>query len=253
MTITKVANIRRIVAIMVLILMAPLSLFAFKTIEEYQDSIDHAFDSIFFTSSLRFASPANYRLTEDDIRQVANELGVEVAAIHAVVDIEAGSSHSGFYSQLEPIINFDRKFFRSLISKQPEKIRQNKATYAKIMADAPNQTHQQRNSNRLSLASEMDESIAIQSTFWGMFQIGGFNWKKCGAQSPHQFAYLMSRSEHDQLELFAKFLINSDLVKYLKAKNWSAFAYYYNGPRYRSKKYHIRLAAAYKKHLRNND
>lgn len=238
---------------MVLIFMAPLSLFAYKTLEEYQDSIDKVFDSIFYTSSLRYAPPVNYRLTEDDIRQVAKELGVEVAAIHAVVDIEAGSSHSGFYSQFEPIINFDRRFFRSLISKQPDKISQNKETYSRIMVDSPNQSHQQRNSRRLSLAYEIDESIAIQSTFWGMFQIGGFNWKKCGTQSPHQFAYLMSRSEHDQLELFAKFLINSDLVKYLKTKNWSAFAYYYNGPRYRSKKYHIRLAAAYKKHLRNND
>ncbi len=37
------------------------------------------------------------RLTDDDYREVAERLGVEVAAIKAVVDIEAGRAHEGFF------------------------------------------------------------------------------------------------------------------------------------------------------------
>ena len=235
-------------AMVVLMFTASLSLFAFVSLEEYQDSLDCYFDSVFYHSSRLYAPPVQYKLTSDDYVRVAEELGVEVAAIRAVVEIETGKSHSGFYSQCEPIINFDRKVFRSRIAKAGVSLSGHGKEYAQIMADAPGLSHKERNMRRLRLAEGIDERIAIESTFWGMFQIGGFNWKKCGAESAHQFAYLMSRSEHDQLELFARFLVNSDLVKYLKAKNWSAFARHYNGPGYRSRGYHTRLAASYRRH-----
>ncbi|MDE6395531.1 MAG: hypothetical protein K2K77_09325, partial [Duncaniella sp.] len=35
-------------------------------------------------------------LTEEDFREVAERIGVEVAAIKAIVDIEAGPTHEGF-------------------------------------------------------------------------------------------------------------------------------------------------------------
>ena len=47
------------------------------------------------------------RLSERDYAEVAEELGVETAAIKAVVDIEAGKGHKGFWSEGKPIINFD--------------------------------------------------------------------------------------------------------------------------------------------------
>ena len=51
-------------------------------------------------------------LTEEDYRQVAEELGVEVAAIKAVVDIEAGPQHKGFWQPGKPLINFDLSMYR---------------------------------------------------------------------------------------------------------------------------------------------
>nr|WP_238337401.1 N-acetylmuramidase domain-containing protein [Muribaculum gordoncarteri] len=55
---------------------------------------------------------------------------------------------------------------------------------------------------RLKSALSIDSIAAIEGTFWGMFQIGGFNWKKCGTESPVDFARRMSTSEKEQLELF---------------------------------------------------
>lgn len=58
------------------------------------------------------------RITDEDYEQVAAELGVEVAAVKAVVDIEAGRAHEGFYEPGLPIINFDMTMFRKLARKK---------------------------------------------------------------------------------------------------------------------------------------
>jgi hypothetical protein len=58
----------------------------------------------------------------------------------------------------------------------------------------------------------------------------------------------MSRSERDQLELFAEFVRNTGLQQYLVKKNWSAFAKGYNGPGFAARGYHTRLANAYNKY-----
>ena len=81
-----------------------------------------------------------------------------------------------------------------------------------------------------------------------MFQIGGFNWKKCGAESLDDFVCRMSRSERDQLDMFASFISTTGLVKHLKTKNWAAFARGYNGPGYAKRAYHTRMARAYSRH-----
>ena len=56
-------------------------------------------------------------LTERDYIEVANELGVEVAAIKAVVEIETGKQHIGFWDEGKPIINFDLTTFRKMAKK----------------------------------------------------------------------------------------------------------------------------------------
>lgn len=48
-------------------------------------------------------------LSEDDYKRVANELGIEIAVIKAVSDIEAGKNHQGFVSPGMPTLNFSRK------------------------------------------------------------------------------------------------------------------------------------------------
>ena len=47
------------------------------------------------------------RLSQKDYDEVATRLGVEPAAIRAVVEIEAGRANKGFWAPGKPIINFD--------------------------------------------------------------------------------------------------------------------------------------------------
>lgn len=203
--------------------------------------------------TLRFDFAAGVRgrqLTEADYRQVADELDVEVAAIKAIVEIETGRTQRGFNADDTPVINFDLKVFRTMAARRKIKLGNYTESHA-IVFERPDAgrfgSQQKAHHACLRKAMSIDTVAAIEGTFWGMFQIGGFNWKRCGTSSPQEFAELMSRNEREQLELFAGFMRSSGLLPYLRAKNWRAFARGYNGPSYAAHGYHTRLAAAYRK------
>ncbi|MDE6693166.1 MAG: N-acetylmuramidase domain-containing protein [Muribaculaceae bacterium] len=189
-------------------------------------------------------------LTESDYKEVAKRLGVEVASIKAVVDIEAGPGHQGFWTKGKPIINFDLAVYKKRAARRD--------VLAKAMRDKPEifaksntrkyGSLQAARYARVNAAMSVDSVSAIEGTFWGMFQIGGFNYKLCGTASPQEFLKKMSRSERDQLDLFANLLINSGMVEPLRRKDWAAFAKRYNGPSYASHAYHTRLAKSYASH-----
>lgn len=187
-------------------------------------------------------------LTEEDFFEIADDLGVEPAAIRAVVDIETGKTNTGFFKEGKPVINFDLSVFRRTAARKNISLGKYASSHAEVFR-APNikkyGSQQAAQHARLEGAMDIDSVAAIESTFWGMFQIGGFNWKLCGAESRDEFLRLMTRSEYDQLKLFANYIRNTGLLKYLKAKNWAAFAKLYNGPGYAARGYHTRMAEAY--------
>lgn len=195
--------------------------------------------------------PSTERLTNEDYIEVAEELGVEPAAIKAVVEIETGRVHSGFYDIGKPLVNFDLSVFRTYARRNGVDLSKFTRSHS-VVFSKPNVkkygSYQGGQHARLEKAMEIDSLTAVQGTFWGLFQLGGFNWKKCGAESPSDFVEKMSRSERDQLEMFASFIKNSGLLKALRNKDWATFAKGYNGPSYAAKGYHRRLAAAYKKY-----
>lgn len=208
---------------------------------------------VFGRDTLRFDFNAAMRgapLSERDYEDVASRLGVETASIKAIVEIETGRTHRGFNADLTPIVSFSLPVFRTMARRNKINLAPFTATHSLVFekADIRRYGSQQAVEHaRMRRAMDIDTVSAIQATFWGMFQIGGFNWKRCGADSPEDFAERMSRSERDQLDLFAEFLRNSGLLPYLKSKNWTRFARGYNGPSYAANSYHTRLERAYKK------
>ncbi len=178
-------------------------------------------------------------LTEEDFQIVAKELGVEVAVIKAVVEIEAGKAMKGFWAPGVPVVNFDASMcarFRKKGKATPDKS-------AKVPSGLSG--YAKKEWTQLVNARHRDSRSANLGTFWGMFQIGGFNYKQCGCESIDEFVRLMSFSELEQLELFAAFVKNTGMLKYLKAKDWAGFSLKYNGPSYKRRGYHTRMAAAY--------
>lgn len=180
-------------------------------------------------------------LTEHDFNKVAEELGVEVAAIKAVVSIEAGSAMKGFSAPGVPVVNFDRTMYNRYSRKVKGKGNKNAKVPSGLTGYALKEWRELTNARRVN------ETAADMGTFWGMFQIGGFNYKICGCESVEEFVRLMSYSELEQLELFAAFLKNTGMLSDLKAKRWSAFARKYNGPSYARRGYHTKMESAYNK------
>ncbi len=190
-------------------------------------------------------------LTEEDYREVAEELGIETAVIKAVVDIEAGKKREGFWMPYKPLINFDLSMYRKFAPRSGVSLTKAKKRKPVIFSRPDVKrygSYQGGQYARLEAACEIDSVSAMESTFWGMFQIGGFNWRKCGMESVMDFVKEMSRSERRQLELFARFITASGMLNDLKNKKWLSFALKYNGPKAKSRGYHKRLAAAYKRH-----
>ena len=185
-------------------------------------------------------------LTEEDFREVARNLGVEVAAIKAVVEIEAGRTHEGFSAPGTPLINFDLTMFRRFATRRGVNLSKYSKSHSVVFNS--HRGSQIKANLRLEAAKTIHPHAAVEGTFWGMFQIGGFNWKKRGAESIDDFVARMSRSERDQLDMFAEFITSTGLVKHLQSKNWASFARGYNGPSYARRAYHTRMASAYARH-----
>lgn len=191
----------------------------------------------------RLDSASRYTsLTDADFRKVAQELDVEVAAIKAVVRIEAGVKMEGFWAPGVPVVNFDRSMYNK--SRPPRNV---KAPASERVPDGIPSAYGRREWSQLVAARKVNLDKANMGTFWGMFQIGGFNYKMCGCATVQEFVDRMSYSEFEQLELFCNFIRNAGMLPALQAKNWAAFARKYNGSSYARRGYHTRMAAEYRK------
>lgn len=178
-------------------------------------------------------------LTEEDFKIVADELGVEVAAIKAVVKIEAGPKLEGFWAPGVPVVNYAK----SLFTKYNGKTKGRKLKDAKVPSGLSGYALKEWTS--LTNARKINADAADMGTYWGMFQIGGFNYKLCGCQSVEEMVAKVSESEFSQLEMFAVFIRNSGMLESLRNKDWATFSRKYNGPSYAKRGYHTRMAKEY--------
>jgi hypothetical protein len=189
------------------------------------------------------------KLTELDYKEVADELGVEVAVIKTVSHIETGGTHTGFYKPGLPIINFCTSIFRSRLRQAG--ISAGKYRHSEAFGGLNTRrygSYEGAQYARLNAAIKINDDLAKESAYWGMFQIGGFNWRSCDVSSVDEFVDQMSESQAMQLELFARFIRNNGMLKYLQAKDWTGFARAYNGPTYLRNGYPRRLRATYAKY-----
>lgn len=214
-----------------------------------EDTVPATFPSVTMLSISQVDSVGNndeeryLHLTESDFKLVAEELNVEVAAIKAVVEIEAGKAMKGFWAPGIPVINFDRSMYNKYRHKVADR---SGATGEKVPAGLSG--YALKEWTELINARKNNAQGANMGTFWGMFQIGGFNYKLCGCESVDEFVKRMAYSELEQLQLFALFITNSGMVESLRKKDWATFARKYNGPSYAKRGYHTKMAKAYAKY-----
>ena len=188
-----------------------------------------------------FTGPAT-RMRDGDIAVAAEALGVEVAAVKAVIDVE---SRGGFLADGRPKILFERHLFSRFTDK-----RFNKPPHDDIANEAPGgYKGGAAEYDRLTRAIALDREAALKSASWGAFQILGRNFAAAGYRDVASFCHAMCQSESNQLAAFVGFVRANNLAAALQRHDWAGFAHGYNGPNYTINRYDEKLAAAYAFHL----
>ena len=190
----------------------------------------------------------NKKLTEAQIAAQAKALGIEVAALRAVIEVECKGS--GFNTDGTPVILFERHVMRqrliankrdidlSLISvERPDLCSKSTGAYGLYSAQH----------GRLNAAAQYHRDSALESASWGIGQVMGYHWQTLGYPSLQAFINAMYKDEVSQLNAMCRYIKVNNLVNALKNKDWKAFARGYNGAAYAKNSYDVKLGNAYKK------
>ena len=180
-------------------------------------------------------------LTDGDVRTIAGYLGCEIAAVRAVLQVEAAGK--GFDSKGRPKMLFEPHIFYRELGPGPARDRavREGLAYAKWKAGSyPKDSYP-----RLTKAMAIDPTAALRSASWNLGQVMGFNHKAAGFDTVAAFVEAMKHSEGAGLYAMARFIVSNGLQRHLRAGNWSSFAKGYNGAGYAKHGYHTKLANAY--------
>lgn len=201
-------------------------------------------------SRLSYPSPENF--SDDQFKSMATKLGVDVAAIKAIVQQES-KGHPFLENGLPPIL-YERKRFHDLAIRK----------LGGLNTRSPNNkaAREPRNSKKLGFenpypgypdlcfplggnygrdglhqyeklirATKLDPEIALKACSWGAFQILGEYFLLCGCSSIYDFVDKFMSGTEGQAAIFVEFMKNvkPSAVKGLKDHNWKAVAASYNG------------------------
>lgn len=187
-------------------------------------------------------------LSQGAIESAAKRLGVPVASIQAVNEVE--SRGSGFLENGQPVILFERHVMYQRLCKIGKPA-------AELAALYPDLVNPQRGGyaggtaehGRMASAFQIDSQCALESASWGLFQIMGYHWQALGYSSVDEFVLAMQSGEDEQLDAFVRFIeADPGLHKALNSRNWAEFARRYNGAAYKENRYDVKLASAYERH-----
>lgn len=180
--------------------------------------------------------------TEEGYAAAAWLLMADVRALKAIAEIEAGPE-GAFQPDGAPTILFERHVFHRLTrgfldSAAPDLSNPLPGGYGSYGSQH----------TRLQRAIALDREVALKSCSWGLYQIMGENHAAAGFPVLQRFVTAMYRSVDDHLRALVMFIwCDGRLVDAVRAKDWTSFAYVYNGPAYRKNRYAERIDEAYER------
>ncbi|MDH6152276.1 MULTISPECIES: N-acetylmuramidase domain-containing protein [Paraburkholderia] len=205
-------------------------------------------------SRLNYPNPATF--SEDQYKNMATQLNVEVAAIKAIVEQES-QSHPYLENGLPAILYERRHFFDLAVKKRNASDRSeggaNKQRGKKKTAPVenpypgfpelcfssgdnygPSGLHQYE---KLVRAAKLDFEVALMACSWGGFQILGEYYSSCECTTIFEFVNKFISGTDGQAEIFVAFMKNvkPNCVKGLQTHNWEQVADAYNGTSWRTK------------------
>lgn len=188
-------------------------------------------------------------LGKDESQQVeaeARRLGVEPAALTAVVTVESGGRiFARIGERREPVIRFEGHYFDRLCPPGRQEEARRLGLASPDAGAVANPASQAARWGLLERAARIDRSAAYRSTSWGIGQVMGEHWHRLGFPSVEAMVAEARSGFSGQLRLMTLYIEHAGLASALRERNWEAFARGYNGPAFRRFGYHERLAAAY--------
>ena len=213
-----------------------------------QNLIDNTDKAVDILTKPDIVEPVNKKLSKSDIVAAAKDLGIEPAALKAVIDIEAAGD--GFDKQGRPTILFEPHIFWDELgkihyyTKRTELAKKHKGLLSqkwdKSLYRIGGSSH-----DKLKIGADLHWKAAHKSASWGLGQILGRNAVSIGYPSVKAFIDDMYESEAKQLKAMGMFLKANGLIGKLQRHDWAGFARGYNGKAYAKNQYDVKLAAAY--------
>lgn len=188
---------------------------------------------------------------DSDFSLFSDLLSISKAALKAVIEVETAGRGGFIKGTGKPQILFEAHIFYQELKKEGK-------DPDKLMKEYPNLISRRWNKSlykggikewdRLEEAKKISEPAALKSASWGIFQIMGFNYSKCGCSGIYEFLDRMERSEFQQFVLGLKFILSCNLIPFLQKRDWAGFASRYNGPGYKENNYDVKLEKAFNKY-----
>jgi len=164
------------------------------------------------------------RLSSAQIDALAQSLGVEGAALRAVIAVE--SAGAGF-ADGRPLILFEPFWFSQGTGGRFDASNPNVSQPTVRRADLGGT--QAARWAKVAEAYALAPEAALGATSWGAFQTPGRYFAACGYPSVYAFVQDIAQSEARQLAAFDRYLRSQGLVDALKNKDWANFARGYEG------------------------
>lgn len=173
----------------------------------------------------------------------AKTIGCEVAALQAVIAIEAGGHGFDKTGRLAALFE-PHIFYKLLATHKPEALSQ--AVARQLAYETWGEEPYPADSYpRIEAARQISEEYAYQATSWGLPQILGMNFKAAGYNSAVEMVSSFLRNENEHIDAMCRFMLAHNLGLPLAEKDWAAFARGYNGAGFAKNGYAAKLAAAY--------
>jgi hypothetical protein len=185
------------------------------------------------------------RLKSAELLAAGNKLGVDVATIRAVLEVETAGA--GFDAKKRLKLLFEPHIFYKQLGPGPKRDEAVKQGLAYAKAGTRPYPPLSKRYDQISAAIAIDETAALNSASWGLPQIMGFNHEAAGFQSAKDMITSMLEGEDQQLEAFASLMPAWKLGEALKNRDWRTFALKYNGPNALKNGYNTKLRAAFEK------
>jgi hypothetical protein len=184
------------------------------------------------------------RLSSTDYSNAAHAIGVPVATIQGVVDVEAAGK--GFDASKRPKILPEPHLFYKALGAGPARDKAVKlgVAYPK-WGTKPYPPTSDENYQRLEVMCSIDETKALESTSWGLTQILGSNHTDAGFATVQDMVTAYKTGEGAQLLAFVHLIQTWGLADELQRRDAKDFAKGYNGPAYAKNGYDTKLQKAW--------